>query len=157
TTLLVFKYLGGLTFVFLNAGFAISGVWLLIGLRTGIWAPGFLFSIFILTFYFAVLYAISALIGVLTRSPIICILVTCAAWLVFWLVGLVQQHRNAPASASEARMRRAEALGKIEEAPMPPAGGPEATPWLKTSINVLHKVMPRTDDLGSLTTQFLSS
>src|SRR5262245_36044328 len=123
-TLLVFKYLGGLTFVFLNAAFAIVGVWLLLGLRTGIWAPGFLVCVVVITFFFAVLYAISALVGVLTRSAIICIVLTCLAWFVFWLVGVVHGALTAPDSPSEARMRRAQALGKAEDDPIPAKTGP---------------------------------
>ena len=43
----------------------------MLGLRTGIWAPGVLIDIFGITFYFALLYAVSVLFGVLTRSPIV--------------------------------------------------------------------------------------
>lgn len=156
-TLLIFKYLGGSTFVFLNAAFVIVGVWLVLGLRTGIWAPGFLLSVFILTFFFAVLYAISTLIGVLTRSPIISILLTCLAWLIFFSIGQVHGWLNQPASASEARMRRAQAAQKLEDFPAPPEQKASRANWLKPSVDVLHKVTPRTSDLGALTTQFLST
>ena len=156
-TLLIFKYLGGLTFIFLNAAVAIVGVWLLLGLRTGIWAPGFLLCTFVITFFFAVLYAISTLIGVLTRSTIISIVLTCLAWFVFWLVGTVHSALNEPDSPSEARMRRAQALGKIEDEPMPAKVAPSNIGWLKTTVMVLQRVMPRTSDLGRLTTQFLST
>ena len=36
--LLLYKYIGGLTFIFLNTVVAIGGVWLALGLRSGIWA-----------------------------------------------------------------------------------------------------------------------
>lgn len=157
-TLLAFKFLGGLTFVFVNAAVTIVGVWLLLGLRTGIWAPGFLLCTFVITFFFAVLYAISTLIGVLTRSTVICIVLTCLAWFLFWLVGFVHGILNAPDSPSEARMRRAQAMGKkIEDEPAAPKVGAGNLEWVKTTVGVLHRVVPRTSDLGRLTTQFLST
>src|SRR5436305_6463134 len=44
-TLLLFKYIGGLLFVFLNLLVVVVGIWLVFGLRTGIWSWGFLVSI----------------------------------------------------------------------------------------------------------------
>ena len=44
---------GGLLFVLLLTTFTVGGVWLVIGLRTGVWAPGLLYCIFGITFYFA--------------------------------------------------------------------------------------------------------
>src|SRR4029079_15622091 len=82
--LLLFKSLAGLTFLFLNAAIAIVGVWFVLGPRTGIWNGGFLWSTFIITFFFAILYSVSALFAVLTRSTVVCIMMTLLAWLVFW-------------------------------------------------------------------------
>ncbi len=87
--LMLYKYIGGLTFIFLNTALVILGVWLALGLRSGVWANGFLLMIFSLTFYFAILYAVSTLFGVLTQSPVVSILMTCAAWFLFYIVGLL--------------------------------------------------------------------
>jgi ABC-type transport system involved in multi-copper enzyme maturation permease subunit len=87
TTLLVYKYIGGLSFMFLNTLIVVLGVWLAMGLRSTLWGTGFLVVVLILTFEFAIFYAISTLFGVLTRSPIVAILMTCVAWLVLYLVG----------------------------------------------------------------------
>src|SRR5204863_726439 len=78
--LLVYKYVGGLTFVLLNTAVALGGIWLALGLRSGIWANTFLLMIFVYTFFFAILYAVSTLVAVMTRSAIATILLTCAAW-----------------------------------------------------------------------------
>ena len=67
--LLLYKYVGGLTFIFLNTAFAMGGVWLVIGLRSGIWAQGFSCMILVFTFYFAILYAVSALFGGADAQP----------------------------------------------------------------------------------------
>ncbi len=88
TTLLLYKYVGGLLFILLNTAVAVVGVWLALSLRSGIWAPAFLVSIPIITFFFAILYSVSALFGVLTRSPIVAILLTCAVWLGLFVVGV---------------------------------------------------------------------
>ena len=39
-TLLLFKYLGGLFFVLILTSFVVGGVWLITGVRAGVWAPG---------------------------------------------------------------------------------------------------------------------
>src|SRR5262249_34962790 len=50
TTLLLYKFVGGLTFMFLNTVVIVLGIYLVIGLRSGLWVHGFLISIFVLTF-----------------------------------------------------------------------------------------------------------
>jgi ABC-type transport system involved in multi-copper enzyme maturation permease subunit len=90
-TLLIFKFLGGLLFIFLNTAFVVVGMFLAVGLRSGIWTWGFLLTIFILTYFFAILYSVSALFGVLTRSPIVAILMTCFTWGFLFGVGVLYQ------------------------------------------------------------------
>src|SRR5262249_34411020 len=65
--LLLYKYIGGLTFIFLCTAYTIGGIWLVLGIRTGLWANGSLLWILTLPFFFAILYAISSFIAVLTR------------------------------------------------------------------------------------------
>ena len=45
TPLLIYKYIGGLTFIFLVSAFTVGGVWLVLALRTGYWDPTFLILI----------------------------------------------------------------------------------------------------------------
>jgi hypothetical protein len=85
--LLLFKYLGGLTFVFILLATTTLAMWLIVGLRYDFWSLNFLAMIPILTFYFAVLYSISTFMAVLTRSTIVAILVTVLGWGIFSLVG----------------------------------------------------------------------
>ena len=139
--LLVYKYIGGLTFIFLNTTVAIVGVWLALGIRSGVWANSFLLMIFVYTFFFAILYAVSALFAVLTRSAIVAILVTLGAWFVFFLVGLLY-------AVGEGN-RMAEEQAKIQ-------------PEHRTSNNAffqvvraVHFVLPRTSDLNQLGNQTL--
>lgn len=87
--LLVYKYIGGLTFMFLLTSLAVLGVYVTVGARTGVWAPNFLLAIPLLSLQFAILYAVSTLIGLLTRNALVAILATTAAWFVFFAVGKI--------------------------------------------------------------------
>ncbi|HZT81242.1 MAG TPA: ABC transporter permease subunit [Gemmataceae bacterium] len=86
-SLLAYKYVGGLTFILINTTVLIGGLWLALGARSGIWDPAFLYMILVLTFEFALFYALSTLAAVLTRSPIVSILVCVVAWGLLWGLG----------------------------------------------------------------------
>jgi ABC-type transport system involved in multi-copper enzyme maturation permease subunit len=141
--LLVYKYIGGLTFIFLNTTVAIIGIWLALGLRSGIWANRFLLMIFILTFFFAILYAVSTLFAVLTRSTIVAILMTCGAWFAFFLVGTLYILFDQRAHQEEA-MR------------LPPEQR-----WSQNTfgsvVRAVHFIFPRTSDLNQLGQQLVLS
>jgi ABC-type transport system involved in multi-copper enzyme maturation permease subunit len=136
SSLLLYKYLGGLTFILLASAVTVFGVWLALGVRTGIWAPGFLLTVFILTFFFAILYAVSTLFGVLTRSTVVAILMTCGVWFLLWLVGTI--HTSLESLRGEPAL--AEAI---------PA-------WGFSTAKGAHAVLPRTTDLDLLTTRLLA-
>jgi hypothetical protein len=135
-TLLLYKYIGGLWFVFLNTAFAVGGVWVVLGLRTGVWAPGFLVSILGITFYFAILYAVSVLIAVLTRSPIVSIVVTVFVWAVLWGDGLGYSYLTA-----------------VRKEPAAKAQAESIPPLVFTVVDAVHYVLPRTKDLDVLLTK----
>jgi len=132
TWLLVNKYIGGLTFMFLNTTLVIVGIWLVVGLRSGIWNFSFLATIFILTFQFAIFYAVSTLFGVLTRSPIVSILTSCMLWALLFVVGYAYQYL--------------EIMKKFDPYPA----------WVHTTADTVHFVLPRYKDLDLLSTQLLS-
>jgi hypothetical protein len=152
TRLLLFKYFGGLTFLFLNASFIIVAVWIIVGLRSGIWAWGFLLTIPILTFFFAILYAFSVFIGVLTRNSAVCILLTCVIWFMIWFMGWLYADtfpdQKLPDSAAvkiaEARKQSSsDSWGLVPQ-------------WAAGTIKAMHKALPRMRDLGKLTTRLIS-
>jgi len=146
TRLLVYKYLGGLTFILVLTAYAVLGVWAAIGLRSGLWAPNFLMVIPLLTFYFAVLYAVSTLAAVLTRSTIVAILVTAVAWAGIWLVGKLN---NAVESREEAVREMRDAPPDLRRGPQ----DPEARVWFIFApgswpyVKAVHAVTPRTYQL----------
>lgn len=140
-TLLTYKYLGGLTFVFLTTAYAIGGIWLVLGIRTGLWANGALLLILTITFFFAILYAISTFVGVITRSTISAILLTIGAWFLFFVIGTAYQVFNNQHIVEE------EALKKGVPIPEENRWGDGTT--AKTFF-VIHAVTPRTADVNYL-------
>jgi ABC-type transport system involved in multi-copper enzyme maturation permease subunit len=81
--LFLFKYLGSLTFVLMQASLFIVLTFLVMWLRWGIWTPGYLMCIPLLVLLFSYLYCISVYVGVNTRSTVAAILLSVVAWAVF--------------------------------------------------------------------------
>jgi len=140
-TLLSFKYLGGLIFIFLNTAFVVSGMWLAVGLRSGIWATGFLFTILVITFFFAVLYAVSTLFAVLTRSTIVAILMTCFVWGFLTAMGYTYKF--------------VEDYNHTKKTELAAEGAQYSENWFGTGVRFVHFILPRTRDLDFLTTRLL--
>jgi ABC-type transport system involved in multi-copper enzyme maturation permease subunit len=137
-TLLIYKYLGGLLFMLLNAALIVAGVWLVAGLRSGYWVNSFLLSIPLLTFEFAIYYSCSTLFGVLTRSTIVSILMTSLLWFVLWLVGQLYSW-----------VELSRITDAIPENQKPPA-------WLARGVDAAHFVLPRIKDLDILNSKIVS-
>jgi hypothetical protein len=136
--LLVYKYIGGLSFMFLNTVVIVVGVWVMLGLRSGLWAPGFLLSIVILTYEFAIFYAVSTLFGVLTRSSIVSILMSCLAWVALFAVG------NGYVFIDD--LRRNEAHSEVKIVPR----------WGSVTADILHVGLPHYKDLDALNGEVLA-
>jgi ABC-type transport system involved in multi-copper enzyme maturation permease subunit len=143
-TLLLWKYVGGLLFVFINSLVAVGSIWLITGFRTGIWAPGVLVLIPGITFYFGILYAVSVLFGVLTRGPIMSILITFAVWLVLWGVGWAYQDLTLS--------RKGGTLAPIPFGLIYSSG----SETFKTAVDVAYTVLPRTKDIDVLMTMVIA-
>jgi ABC-type transport system involved in multi-copper enzyme maturation permease subunit len=82
--LLAGKYLGVLAFVALQAAFFIGGTWMALGVRSGVWHPAYLLCIPVLVLHFAVFFSFSALLGVCTRSTIVCLVGSLFFWFLCW-------------------------------------------------------------------------
>jgi len=78
THLLLGRYAGNLLVMAVNILYLVLGSWLIFGVKTGIWGPGFVLSSLFTIFIFAVLLALIALIGVLWESAAVAIMVTWA-------------------------------------------------------------------------------
>lgn len=144
--LLTYKYLGGLIFIFFTTGYAIGGVWLTLGLRSGLWANGTLILILTLTFFFAILYAVSAFVAVITRSVVASILLTVAAWFVFMVIGLLYTGVDLAERMEEQELKMRDVRGHAAR----PEDARWTGGWTFTIIKVIHAVSPRTEDLNEL-------
>jgi len=82
TTLLLGRYLGNLLVVLLNHIYLIGSIWIIIGIKTGIWDLRFLLSIPVSVFVFAVLLCVVVLIGVMSESAALSTMVAVAMMLI---------------------------------------------------------------------------
>jgi hypothetical protein len=135
TTLFVYKYLGGLLFMFLNTLIIMTGIWLVIGLRTGTWVNAFLVCILVFTFQFAIFYAVMALVAVLTRSTIVCILSALMTWVLLFALGW--------AHWAFIERRRADAPPEVRNH------------WAFVGFDVLYTLTPRYKELDWLTSKMI--
>jgi hypothetical protein len=159
--LLVYKFIGGLTFMFLNTAVTMAGIWLVLGIQTGLWANGMLLCVFIFTFQFAIFYVVSTLMAVVTRSPIVAILVSVVVWALLLGIGLGYRVVDSlrPEKVAEImreRRERAEAWAppgqKVEE---PPDQAPVVPKWVFVTADIVHFVTPHYKDLDVLTTRLI--
>lgn len=84
------KFLGGCSFIFLNAAFLITGLWLIVGWRFDIWSEGLLWTIPVFVFVFAVYYSVSTLAAVVWRNAVVSIVVSILFWAVCFTVGVAR-------------------------------------------------------------------
>jgi ABC-2 type transport system permease protein len=77
-TLLMGRFLGNFLVVALNHIYLVGSVWLIIGAKTHIWAPRFLLAIPVSLFIFAVLLCVVVLVGVISESSALSVMVPIA-------------------------------------------------------------------------------
>ncbi|GEM_PF-455675 len=131
--LLLARYLGGLSFVFLNAALFIGGTWLGMTLGTGFVQPGYLLTVVTITLLFAIVYSISCLTAVLFRNVVISVLAPVAFWFLCYLVNTGKATVDNPV------------LNAMVSLP----------PALKKITTALYYLLPSTTDLGKLNQVFM--
>ncbi|HEV3386013.1 MAG TPA: ABC transporter permease subunit [Gemmata sp.] len=134
--LLIYKYIGGLSYMLILSIATIGGIWVVLAIRSGFWNPNFLLLIPILTFTFAILYAFSTFVAVFTRSSIAAILLTCGFAFFLYIVGsvkiLVDDYRADPKHTDDVNKT------------------------LVTCLDGLHFILPRYKDVDRLTTKLIA-
>lgn len=88
--LLAGKYLGTTAYVGIQATLFVGSTWLTLGLATNVWHGAYWLAVPILILQFAVFFAVSVFLAVLTRSTVICLVGTLAFW---FLCSAVNSHR----------------------------------------------------------------
>jgi len=117
------KFYGGVLIVLLNIAYLVIGIWFLIGFKFGVWDVEFLYSIFSITFAFALLYSLIILIGILTQSSGLAMMVSYLIFFVFSPILLI-------------RDKIAELIGGN---------------FIKNILDGLYYITPQTSGLGSIT------
>ncbi len=88
TRLFLTKYAAGLLFVTLQVAVFTVACFLVIGIRGGAWEPGLLLAIPIVVIFFSYLFAVCAVLGLITRSTIAALLLTILFWFFLYLFNL---------------------------------------------------------------------
>jgi ABC-type transport system involved in multi-copper enzyme maturation permease subunit len=83
------KFFGGCVFIALCASYLFVGVWLWLGLGMGVWDRAILLSIPLYVIVFAIYFAVSAVVGLLFRSPIVSVILTLLFWVACFTVGML--------------------------------------------------------------------
>jgi ABC-type transport system involved in multi-copper enzyme maturation permease subunit len=74
--LLMARALGAVSGIAINLIYFFIGIWLIFGLKVGVWHWGFLSSVLYVIFAFTCLFSVVTLIGLMTRSTVFSIIIT---------------------------------------------------------------------------------
>lgn len=88
--LYIAKFFGGCALMALSATYIVIGIWLIAGIRVGIWDPKVFLCIPLFTFAFAVYFAVSAYVGLWSRSAIVAVLSVIVFWALIWTIGVAK-------------------------------------------------------------------
>jgi hypothetical protein len=87
SALFLAKFLGGCAFIAINAAYFIVGLWLILGLRIGLWNERLLLAIPLYLFLFAIYYGVSSLAGLIWRNAIVSVVLAIVFWFVCFSLG----------------------------------------------------------------------
>ncbi len=88
--LFITKFFGSCVFISACATLLVGGVWLLLGIRFGIWEPRLLYCIPVYLFLFIVYYSVCATAGLIWRNAIVALVVVVLFWFVLYVIGTVK-------------------------------------------------------------------
>lgn len=87
SVLFVTKFFGGCAFTLLCATVLVTGIWLLLWTRFGLWRPELLLCIPLYVFLFAVYFSVSALAGVIWKNPTVSLILVVVFWIIVTTTG----------------------------------------------------------------------
>ena len=91
-SLLLGKVVGVLAFVAFQAAVFVLGTWAALGVRTGTWAPQYLWCVPVLVLHFAIFFSFSCMLAVWTRSTIVCVFGSLVFWMVCFGLNYARHH-----------------------------------------------------------------
>ncbi len=101
TWLFLSKFFGGCSFVLVNFVYIILGLYLIAGLRFGIWNNGLLYCIPLLLFVFIIFYCVSSLAGILWGNAIVCVVSCMVFWGFCFAIGFVREVMHDPVESNQ--------------------------------------------------------
>jgi ABC-type transport system involved in multi-copper enzyme maturation permease subunit len=126
-SLLLGKYLGVLIFVAFQTVVFVGGTWIALGARTGIWLPGYLWSIPLLLLHFAIIFSASVMLATYTRSTVTCVFGS----ILFWLICFAMNYGRHAAVAL----------------PILAPGSAPYSPPFRWSVEAAYWILPKPADL----------
>ena len=124
--LLLGRYLGNTLIVLANSMWLVGGVWVIFGIKTGVWAPQFLVAIAATVFLFCVLLSVVFLMGVLFESAALATMVPVALMIVSPI--LAQEKTVVKLLSSE---------------------------WARVAWKAIYHALPKVFDIGRMTLNFV--
>jgi ABC-2 type transport system permease protein len=128
THVLLGRYVGNVLVVSCNVIYLVLGVWTILGVKTGIWAPSFLVAIATTVFIFAVLLSVVVLVGVMFESAALATMIT---------VGLMIMSPILAQTSTMLRLLSSE--------------------WSRQIWRTLYYALPKVYDLGKMTLDAIQS
>ncbi|MCG3191552.1 MAG: hypothetical protein DIJKHBIC_00780 [Thermoanaerobaculia bacterium] len=95
--LLLSRYAGGLLLAAFNVAYLMVSIWLIVGIKTGVWNERFLFGGGIILFAIATLLAFAFLVGVVTSSTAVSIM---TSYGLFFMASILTAHEKIAAAMS---------------------------------------------------------
>ncbi len=152
--LLLTKYLTGLLFVAMQVlAFALA-CFLVIGFRGGTWEPRLFLAVPIVVLFFSYMFAVCALLGLVTRSSIAALLLTILLWTGLFILNRTHDGFLQAKIGADIRLARAE--GAVERASEPTEhqvraveeAEIEAAAWAKwhKRLSIAKAVLPKTTE-----------
>ncbi|NOX18720.1 MAG: ABC transporter permease subunit [Chlorobi bacterium] len=120
--LILGKFFGGVAVVFVNVFYLVFGLWLMIGYGLGDWSVDFLLASLVITFVFALLYSLMILLGIVSRSSVLAMMIS---YLVFLILSPVLSSREIISTFLNSEI-------------------------FSAVMNFFYYVVPQTSDLGSI-------
>ena len=80
------RYLGGVGIIFVEVLYLVLGLWLAAGLTLGIWSSAFPTAALFITLIFAGVYAVATLVGVVSRSSWLAVILVIVTYIVMFLL-----------------------------------------------------------------------
>ncbi len=128
THILLGRFAGNVLVIALNTTYLVLGVWIILGIKTGIWSPAFLIAIATTTFIFAVLLAVVVLIGVTLESAAAATMISVALMII------------SPILAQTSLMMRL-----------------LSSEWSRNVWRVLYESLPKVYEIGKMTLDAIQS